>query len=86
MRKTYIHTCDVFNHGDEGARQRCFISCYKKALLNRGLINCVHYEDDRITLELWGTKYQFIKYYLLTLLKTEHKVDGVKRLISIVFT
>lgn len=85
MSKTYIKTFDVFNIKDAEKRMRYFNFCREKAL-KCGLICSCHIEDMNTTLFMEGSKQQFVKYYLASLLKTKHKADGIKRLISIIFT
>ena len=85
MSKTYIRTFDIFNI--EGAKKRMayFNFCHEKAL-KCGLTCKCHIEGKNTTLFMEGSKLQYIKYYLATLLKTEYKMEGIKRLISIIFT
>lgn len=85
MSKTYIRTFDVFNIEDEKKRMKYFDLCRKKAL-KCGLICQCHIEGMNTTLFMEGSKQQFVKYYSASLLKTKHKIDGIKRLISIIFT
>lgn len=85
MSKTYIRCSDVFNIIDEKKRMEYFNFCHEKAL-KFGLVCKCHIEGMNTTLFMKGSKQQFIKYYLSTLLKTKYKTDGIKRLISIIFT
>lgn len=85
MSKIYIKTSDIFNFEDAKKRMKYFNFCREKAL-KCGLIYKCHIEGEKTTLFMEGSKWQFIKYYLATLLKTEYKTDGIKRLISIIFT
>ena len=82
---TYIRTYDVFNIKDEKKRMEYFDFCREKAL-KCGLICKCHIGDVNTALFMEGRKQQFVKYYLISLLKTECKIDGIKRLISIIFT
>lgn len=84
MSKTYIHTRDIFDISDQNIRGRYFDFCYNKAL--ECGIECRCYVESNVpNIELWGSKCQLIKYYLVTLTKCSHKLDGVKRLISVIF-
>ena len=85
MSKNYIKTSDVFNIEDAKKRTAYFNFCREKAL-KCGLICDYHIEGKNTTLFMEGSKLQYIKYYLATLLKTKYKTDGIKRLISIIFT
>lgn len=85
MNKVRIHTYDVFNFADDSIRMRYFDFCHEKAL-EYGLQCKCYIEGQYPKLELWGSKYQFVKYYCITLFKTKHKMDGFKRLISIIRT
>lgn len=87
MSKTYIRTYDIFNFDDEGKNIKYAIYCYNKAI--KCGIDCVYSlnkKDNHRILELRGSKYSFIKYYIVTLFKSNSIVDGVKRLISIITT
>lgn len=84
MSKTYIRTFDLFNIEDNKKRMRCFDFCRKKAL-ECGLICRCHLESTNTKLFMRGSKWQFVKYYSTTLLKTERKIDGIKRLVSVIF-
>lgn len=83
--KTYIRTSDIFNNKDVNIRMNYIYFCYTKAL-KCGLQCRLDIGEKFSTLLLSGSKWGFIKYYLITLLKTENKMDGIKRLISIIFT
>ena len=85
MSKIYIRTSDIFNIEDAKKRTAYFNFCREKAL-KCGLICDCHIKGEKTTLFMEGSKLQYIKYYLATLLKTEYKTDGIKRLISIIFT
>lgn len=86
MSKTYIRTSDIFNIKNEVINQRYFKYCYQKAI--KYGIQCTKHMNEQhfIVLGLSGNKYQLVKYYLATMLKTQNKLDGVKRLISIITT
>lgn len=83
MNKTYFHTYDIFNNEDVTERMRYFNSCHKAALRCGLTVRCIM-KDKYLKLELWGTKSQFVKYYIKTLLKCVYKYDGIKRLITTV--
>ena len=85
MSKTYIKTSDIFDIKDAKKRMEYFDFCLEKAL-KCGLICKCHIEGTNTMLFMEGDKLCFIKYYLVTLLKDEYKIDGIKRLISIIFT
>lgn len=85
MSKTHIRTYDVFNISDENKRINMFETCHKKALAC-GLICLCHIDGIHTKLFMEGTKTQFIKYYLKSLLYTKGKTDGIKRLVSIILT
>ena len=85
MSKIYIRTSDIFDLEDAKKRMTYFNFCHEKAL-KCGLTCKCHIEGKNTTLFMEGSKLQYIKYYLATLLKTEYKTDSIKRLISIIFT
>ncbi len=84
MVKTYFHTCDIFDIEDEVVRRKYFNFCYKKALKCGLKCRCI-IENSFMELELWGSKYEFLKYYLKTLTKCQYKLKGVRRFISFLF-
>lgn len=81
MTKTKFHTYDFFDFEDAEKAMKFFNFCHKKALGSGLTCKCI-IDDQFPTLELWGTKYQFVNYYLQTLTKCEHVLDGVKCLLS----
>ena len=81
MSKIYFHTYDIFDNEDVTKRMRYFNSCHKAALRCGLTVKCIM-KDKYPKLELWGTKSQFVKYYIKTLLKCVHKYDGIKRLMT----
>lgn len=85
MSKNYIRTSDIFDIEDAKKRMMYFNFCHEKAL-KYGLTCDYHIEGKNTTLFMEGSKLQYIKYYLATLFKTKYKMDGIKRLISIIFT
>ncbi|MDO5399001.1 MAG: hypothetical protein Q4G33_13845 [bacterium] len=86
MSKIRIKTGDVFNIKSENIRQKYFDYCHKKAL--KCGIQCIAdiTEEGFMILKMTGSKTQLVKYYLITLFKTTHKADGIKRLFSIIMT
>ncbi len=82
---TYIRTYVVFNIEDEKKRTEWFDFCRENAL-KCGLTCKCHVNGTNTTLFMEGAKRRFVKYYLITLLKTKYKIDGIKRLVSIIFT
>lgn len=84
MAKTYIHTCDIFDEKSRKDRIDHYKFCYRKAL-KCGLTCKCFIDVDEPRLELSGTKRQFVKYYWLTLLKTDYKIGGIKRLTKFLF-
>ena len=81
MSKIYFHTYDIFDNEDVTERMRYFNSCHKAALRCGLTVKCIM-TDKYPKLELWGTKSQFVKYYIKTLLKCAYKYDGIKRLMT----
>lgn len=81
MNKKYFNTCDIFGNDDVTERMRCFDSCRKAALRCGLTVRCIM-KDEYLKLELSGTKSQFVKYYIKTLLKYAHKCDGIKRFMT----
>ena len=81
MSKIYIRTFDIFNIEDAKKRMKYFNFCHEKAL-KCGLTCKCHIEGKNTTLFMEGSKLQYIKYYLATLLANEYKTDGIKRLIK----
>lgn len=85
MTKTCIHTKDIFNIKDTEKKMKYFNSCHKKALKCGLTCRCI-IDQPFMELELWGSKWQFIKYYVNTLLKCQRKMDAIKRVMSIITT
>ena len=86
MRKIYIRTSDIFNYKDEVKRMKYFDFCHKKAL-KCGLICRCHIDGVNTKLFIEGSKWNIIKYYLITVFKTEDTtVDAIKRITSLIFT
>lgn len=83
MSKKHIHTYDIFDIKDVKINKKYFNFCHKEALRCGMQCRC-YIKQPYMKLELWGNKYQFIKYYLNTLSKCSHKMNGVKRLASII--
>ena len=84
MSKIYIRTRDVFNIEDAKKRMAYFNFCHEKAL-KCGLTCKSHIDGTNTMLFTIGSKGCYIKYYLVTMFKTEHKLNGIKRLIEIIF-
>lgn len=85
MSKTYIRTFDIFSIENDKKRTMVFDFCHKKAL-ESGLKCQCHLEGTNTKLFMEGSKWQFVKYYSMTILKHERKkIDGIKRLVSIIF-
>ena len=85
MRKIYIRTSDVFDYKDEVKRMKYFDFCHKKAL-KCGLICRCHIDGVNTKLFIKGSKWNIIKYYLVTVFKTEDNiVDAIKRITSLIF-
>lgn len=78
-----IHTKDIFNFNDEKEKWRCFDFCHKEALKCGLTCRCI-IDKSFMELELWGSKSQFVKYYIKTLTKCQRKTNGIKRLVSII--
>ena len=86
MRKIYIRTSDIFEYKDEVKRMKYLDFCHKKAL-KCGLICRCHIDGVNTKLFIEGSKWDIIKYYLITVFKTEDKtIDAIKRITSLVFT
>ena len=86
MRKIYIGTSDIFDYKDEVKRMKYFDFCHKKAL-KCGLICRCHIDGVNTKLFIEGSKWNIIKYYLVTVFKTEdNTVDAIKRITSLIFT
>ena len=86
MRKIYIRTSDIFEYKDEVKRIKYFDFCYKKAL-KCGLICRCHIDGVNTKLFIEGSKWDIIKYYLITVFKTEdNTIDAIKRITSLIFT
>ena len=86
MKKVYIKTSDIFNYKDEVKRMKYFDFCHKKAL-KCGLICRCHIDGVNTKLFIEGSKWDIIKYYLITVFKTEDDtIDAIKRIVSLIFT
>lgn len=84
MTKTNYHTYDYFTYKNAKQNKRCFDYCHKVALECGLACMCKIGDQHHPKLYLWGTKYQFLKYYFRTLTKN-HGVVGVKRLLAVAF-
>ena len=86
MRKIYIRTSDIFEYKDKVKRMKYLDFCHKKAL-KCGLICRCHIDGVNTKLFIEGSKWDIIKYYLITVFKTEDKtIDAIKRITSLIFT
>lgn len=84
MRKIYIRTSDIFGYKDEVKRMKYFDFCLKKAL-KCGLICRCHIDGVNTKLFIEGSKWNIIKYYLITVFKTEdNTIDAIKRIASLI--
>lgn len=80
--KVCFHTSDIFAMKPIKERKKYFDLCHKEALKRSLICKCI-IENKAWTLELWGTKCQFLKYYWKTLIwHHEDGWSGVKRFIS----
>lgn len=78
--KKMFRTYDAF----DSVAMRYFEDCKRKAKVFHIFHYAVINNDERILI-LSGNKIQFIKYYCTTLLKWHRKIDGIRRLISVIF-
>lgn len=86
MKKIYIRTSDIFEYKDEVKQMKYLDFCHKKAL-KCGLICRCHIDGVNTKLFIEGSKWDIIKYYLITVFKTEDKtIDAIKRITSLIFT
>lgn len=85
MMTKMIHTIDIFNNKTMAKGQKYLDFCLEKAL-QCGLAYKCYTGSPFAKLELWGSKHAFVKYYFVTLLKCDNKMDGIKRLVSIMRT
>lgn len=84
--KVYFHTGDFFTMKSIEKRKEYFDFCREKALKSGLICRCI-LKDKIWTLELRGTKYQFLKYYWTTLiLRHDDGWNGYKRFISFLFS
>lgn len=83
MSKRMYYTYDIFDIADQKINMECFDFCYKKAL-ECGLTCVCEDVESTPKLELIGTKWQFIKYYFLTLSECDCKLEGIRRLLSFI--
>lgn len=84
MKKTGIRTYDVFNFENKIFEEECYVFCYNTAL-KCNLQTIKMFDGTNRILYLAGLKHNIVKYYFITLLKTEHKFNGIRRLIKMIF-
>ena len=86
MRKIYIRTSDIFGYKDEVKRMKYFDFCHEKALKCHLVCQC-HIDGVNTKLFIEGSKWDMIKYYLITVFKTrDNIIDAIKRIVTLVFT
>ncbi len=79
---TLFKTYDIFDIEDEDMRNYCLLCC-RTIALQCGLMCKCHLDGINTRLYMLGTKQQFVKYYLKTLLMDNKSIfDGLKRLVS----
>lgn len=76
-------TYDLFDIKDEDTRKYCLLHCLDMAL-RCGLMCKCHLDGINTRLHMSGTKQQFVKYYLKTLMFNKPFFDGLKRLMYII--
>ena len=85
MRQVYLRTSDIFNNDKIGREMfdRYFSIASKYGLVKSTVNNS---KDLKIILYLEGSRLNFLKYYLETLIHVEtHKIQGLKRLIYFLY-
>ena len=80
------HTEDVFYNKNKDERIKWLIRCRITALKCGLTCRCIDVEGDAPKLEMWGTKLQFLKYYLKTLNFDAEIIDGIKRWFDFLFS
>lgn len=82
-KNNYIRTWESFRRIEDcNAKERVYEYCCTKA--KKSGITCVRSSND--TLVLFGTKWQFIKYYIKTILYWTSLKEGFSRLFEVIFT
>ena len=77
----FFRTYDIFNIENKEKRNKFLKACLRAAL--KSGLSCGYVLDGAKTrLHLDGTKKQFVKYYLRTILYNESITKGVRRLIN----
>lgn len=76
---TFFKTYDVFDIKDEDTRKYCLLRCRNMAL-QCGLVCKCHLDGMNTRLYLYGTKQQFVRYYIRSLTFNKPLFDGLKRL------
>ena len=74
-------TYDIFDIKDKDVREHCLLCC-RDIALRCGLMCKCHLDGIDTRLYMNGTKQQFVKYYLKTLMCNKHIFDGLKRLLN----
>lgn len=85
MRKVYIHTYDIFNCKDKKNNKKYLNECYKIA--QKLGIDCdilIQTKTGNPELILAGPRWTIIKYYVLTLFKSDSKINGIRRIMEII--
>ena len=81
-----IITCDVFNINDKNINIEYFKYCARMAK-KYGVFDTFGVDDKGFPkINLRGRKISMVRYYFKTIFKSSNKVNGVKRLIDIIFT
>lgn len=78
---TMFRTHDVFELNNE--EMKWFKVCVKQAK-KCGLNYEIYKTNKHLKLYMTGTKKQFVKYYLKTLLQNKYVSDGILRLVSFI--
>ena len=81
--KVNFHTTDIFGMKSISRRKAYFDFCRKQAL-NAGLTCKCIIRDQKWMLELWGPRWQFLRYYLKTYTWQEEGLNGIKRFVSFI--
>lgn len=79
------HTIDIFENKNKEERIKWLVRCHKTALKCGLTCRCINVEGNTPELEMWGTKAQFLIYYLKTLKFDAEIKDGIKRWFDFLF-